>query len=207
METTVSFKQRVKCELSIIAPLYKQTLVDYEYLIVSPAFHLRTYYILSSKPDNFLHLTGLNSKLKPSVFFNKCYAGSITEDDFDFLKPGKTMQEIKGSVRRKLKVFTNLDRLFCGNPLWVEEDFRKNSVQCLVAASDNCCTLGFHGTNDLRPKTLLKGNMLDSLNASPVVLLLRKESCQVKFNELVIGNSDDAHVYTKPISTLVSLDF
>lgn len=103
MAEQTSFKTRVK-EIAITeSKKYKDVFVDHQYLICSKGFKKRDYYILSAEKDNFLHLVGINTDLSAASFFDKCYDGTLIEDDFDFNKDGKDENSIKGSVRRKIK--------------------------------------------------------------------------------------------------------
>lgn len=58
-----SFKERVRLEIIKAAKQYKETYVDYEYLICSEAFTKKDYYIIAAEEDNFQHLTGVHSQI------------------------------------------------------------------------------------------------------------------------------------------------
>ena len=66
---------------------------------------------------------------------------------------------VKGSVRRKVRFLSSLDKIFDKSTL-VEESFNKNQVSCTFAVSENSFTLGFIALPKCRPNTLLKGNEL-----------------------------------------------
>ena len=66
------FKERVRLELIEAAKRYKEVYTDYEYLICSEAFIKKEYYIIAAMENNYQHLTGVHSKIKPQEFFNKC---------------------------------------------------------------------------------------------------------------------------------------
>lgn len=68
----------------------------------SDAFKHKEYYIIDGKEDNYQHLTGVNSLISAQEFFYKCYEGTLTVDDFNFVKRGQDEKAVKGSVTRKL---------------------------------------------------------------------------------------------------------
>ena len=77
-----SYKERVKDIVIQNANSYKRYFVDYEYLLCSEAFVNNEYYIVSAYEDNYLHLTGLHTSLDAATFFEKCYKGTLEENDF-----------------------------------------------------------------------------------------------------------------------------
>ncbi len=72
MDTTTSFKERVKNEAIRNAKLYKTNFVDFEYLVCSEAFD-DYYHIIKSDKSNYLHLIGIHTDLAAEAFFDKCY--------------------------------------------------------------------------------------------------------------------------------------
>lgn len=87
-----------------------------------------------------------------------------------------------------------------------EDNFKKNKVECAFATSDNSCTLGFAVSG--RPKSLLKGNELESRKAKPVDLIFRKRrSCVGTYDELIFGNKADVAKYKEKIMDYISKDF
>ena len=103
-------------------------------------------------------------QLSADQFFDKALNKSLTENDFDFTKKGQTEKMVKGSVRRKVRFLSSLDKIFDKSTL-VEESFNKNQVSCTFAVSENSFTLGFIALPKCRPNTLLKGNELKNPQA------------------------------------------
>lgn len=184
METR-TFKERVRLDMMKSAIDFKKVYIDYEYLICSEAFIRNKYYIINAREDNFQHLTGVHSELKPLIFFEKCYNGTLLESDFDFSKPGQNEKAVKGTVRRKINLLLNISTFFYGN-MQAEEDFKKNTILCSFATTNGDCTLGFSVSKKVRPKTLLKGNEL--ANPKPVDLILRRKTGELFFDEIIVGN-------------------
>lgn len=141
-----------------------------------------------------MHLIGVNTNLSAIDFFEKCIAQTLTVDDFDFEKPYQNQNVVKGSVRRKIKCLPSLKHIFDNNDLLFEEDFKKNSIICALAASNQKLTLGFaHGAKS-RPKTLLKGNEL-SEKAIKIDLIFSKRRSDENFKTIVYGDISDINDY------------
>ena len=196
-----SFKKRVQLEIMKEAKRYKEIYVDYEYLICSDAFVKRSYYIVDAQKDNFQHLTGIHSLISAQSFFEKCVAGSLQEEDFDFVKKGQDEKSVKGTVRRKIKALPNMMSLFRAG-VQAEEGFRKNRVICSFATTDGNCTLGFTDSEKSRPKTLIQGNELK--NSKLIDLVLKRKSGTKLFDEIVIGNSAAIKRYRPQIEGIVA---
>ena len=203
MEEQKSFKERVKEMLISYAQDYKTYYVDYEYLLCSKAFSRSAYYIVSAHEDNYLHLTGVHTNLSASVFFRKCYDGTLEESDFDFNKGGQNESEVKGSVRRKINALGAIMGIFSNGAI-AEEDFVKNRIRCALATSNTNVTLGFMVVGKAKPMTLLKGNELDSKKAQGLVLVLRKTRGECAFREMVVGNDNILKEYKEKLGSLVS---
>ncbi|MCI5740292.1 MAG: PBECR4 domain-containing protein [Lachnospiraceae bacterium] len=201
---TISFKERVKNEAITNAKLYETNFINFEYLICSKAFE-NYYHIIKSDKGNYLHLIGIHTNLTAEDFFDKCYNGKLEEVDFDFIKPNKSEKSVKGSVREKITVLPYMVRLF-EQKLFAEDNFKRNKVECAFATSDNKCTLGFAVSG--RPKSLLKGNKLETNKVKEVDLIFRKpRGSKMPYSELVYGNVADIIQYKEKILDFVSQDF
>ena len=198
-----SFKDRVRSEMINSAADYKYNFIDCEYLVCSDAFNDKKFFIIDGNDENYKHLTGVNSSLDAITFFGKCFDGSLTVSDFDFNKFGTSERDTIGTVRRKISVLPNMVNLFSNKQIIAEENFVKNRITCSFATTDGLCTVGFMNTSKSRPKTLLKGNVLDQQKTRPVCLLLRKASGQKRFHELLIGDSKTFSTYYRFIKDYV----
>lgn len=198
-----SFKERVKAVVIQNAYSYKKYFVEYEYLLCSSAFVKNEYYIVSAHEDNYLHLTGLNSRLDATTFFEKCYKGTLEEDDFDFCKNGQNESEVKGSVRRKINSLPVIMDMF-NVGTFVEEDFEKNRIKCALVAGNVNATLGFVVAGTAKPMTLLKGNELNPASAKKLDLVLRRKSGESKFTEMLMGDATCLVKYQEVLSGKLS---
>lgn len=199
----MSFKERVKNAAIANAPIYEENFIKYEYLVCSKAYN-NDYHILKADKSNYLHLIGIHTGLKAEHFFEKCMAAGkeqLKESDFDFMKAGKDEKEVKGSVRKKIDVLPKIKNFF-NQPLFTEEGFKKNSVNCAFATSDNCLTLGF--VKEGRPKTLLKSNKLDRSRQKEVDLIFRKPRGSTRpYAEIVYGDVKKIELYKESIQGIV----
>lgn len=179
---TPSFKQNVLTAICNGAQKYKDVFLNYEYEVSSKAFKVQKSFIISATKSNFLHLTGVNTKLTASQFFDKALNKTLTESDFDFTKKGQTEKMVKGSVRRKVRFLKELDKIFDKSTL-VEENFIKNKIYCTFAVSENTFTLGFIAVPNCRPKTLLKGNELK--NPQKIASIRRRKKGKKDFQDFI----------------------
>jgi len=200
-----SFKSCIKLEIMKFAKLYKQMYLDYEYLICSEAFIKKGFYIIKAEKDNFQHLTGVHSLIKPTEFFRKAYEDTLDENDFDFIKHGQSEKMVKGSVRRKMKAFQQVFSLFDEGVL-VEETFIKNSIHCSFATADHSCTLGFVNVGKARPQTLLKGNALNLERAKPVDVVFKKKASAKYFSEMIYGEIEMIEKYKEKLKEEIKLN-
>lgn len=201
----ISFKEKVKNKAIDAVQEYKKIYVDYEYLICSDAFLIKDYYIIDAKPDNYQHLIGVNSLISAQKFYDKCCDATLQEDDFNFIKKGQDEKSVKGSVRKKISVLSNIMNLFNSDVI-VQEKFVKNQVSCSIATADDKCTLGFIDVSKSRPKSLLKGNELDMTKAKNVSLLLRRHITKDKFDEIIIGDSTTLINYYDIIKNYIDIN-
>ena len=198
-----SFKNRVKEIVISGAKSYQDYFIDYDYLLCSDAFNTNKYYIISGEEDNFKHLTGVIFESgSPKDFFEKSLGGTLEEDDFE-IKKDDLDTNTKGSIRRKISVLENAMHIF-DSTTFVEEDFEKNNIKCSFATENGSSTIGFTPTGVItRPKTLLKGNQLDTNKSKELELVLRKKRGEKLFTDIIIGNKDVLNKYKQNISELV----
>ncbi len=170
-----------------MASLYYHYFVEYDYLLCSPAFKNRPYYIVSAEKNNYQHLTGVSYASSAEDFFDRCLDGTLTEADISFTKCGRSESEIKGSVRRKINALPGIIGIFSGT-CSVEEDFSKNRIFCSFATANTTCTLGFTFAANTKPMTLLNGNQLNIASSKPLTLVLRKKRAEAFFTDIVWGD-------------------
>lgn len=177
-----SFKTNVLTQIIKGARVFQDVFIDYEYEIFSNAFKKQKTYIISASKTNFLHLTGVNTSLSAEDFFNKALNKTLTESDFDFVKKNQSEKSVKGSVRRKVKFLSDLDKIFMNNPL-AQESLVKNRISCSLATSENTFTIGFIACPKCRPNTLLKGNEL--INPCKIERIAKRKRGDASFSDVI----------------------
>ena len=199
----LTFKQRVAQTAITYATVYESVYLKYEYLVCSEAFSSQDYYIIAACADNYRHLIGVNTAISADDFFAKCLSGTLTEDDFDFVKNGQSEAAVKGSVRRKINALPHFLSIL-GSPLVAQEKFIKNRVSCTFATTDKCVTVGYITVGKSRPKTLLKGDELEEEKCRKVDLILRRPTGEKLFSEIVCGNAGMITKYKAKIEPLLA---
>lgn len=203
-----SFKERVRKIACEKAKEYKEFFCEKRYLIYSEKFTNKVYYIVAGNEENFLHLVGVNTALTPRQFFDKCIDGTLMEGDFDFIKKGIEENAVKGSVRRKIKALESMTKIFDSSSL-VQENFKKNRIECVFASSDNICTVGFSNGDKSRPKTLLKGNELNLFMSYNLSVVLERNRGEIVFNKIFMGTTGKLRELTNKcdaVKELLSID-
>ena len=145
----------------------------------------------------------MNTAISADDFFAKCLSGTLTEDDFDFVKNGQSEAAVKGSVRRKINALPHFLSML-GSPLVAQEKFIKNRVSCTFATTDKCVTVGYITVGKSRPKTLLKGDELEEEKCRKVDLILRRPTGEKLFSEIVCGNAGMITKYKAKIEPLLA---
>lgn len=198
-----NFKTRVKEEAIKCSKTYKSLFVDYDYLLCSDAFVQADYYIIQGHEDNYRHLTGVATEISAEEFFNKCYDGTLTENDFSFEKEGQAEAQTKGAVRDKIRVLPDIKNLFSQNAV-VEEEFKQNRIKCAFAAEGCTFTLGFACQNNSKPMTLLRGKKLNTNQTAALELVIRRPRGAEKFSEIVLGNDSVLKKYSAKVKKMLS---
>ena len=151
-----------------------------------------------------MHLLGIHTELSAEEFFQKCYDGSLVENDFDFTKKNQPEKSVKGSVRQKIKVLPDMLKMY-DRELIAQEDFKKNRVECAFATAEDTHTLGYAAAG--RPKSLLQKNELDEDKAQKVDLIFKKQRGTDKFTDLICGDEKLVMEYMEQIAALVDDKF
>ena len=163
-----TFKQNVLESIYACSISYSK-LLCFSYKIKSEHFSFRKEYSIKFHEGNFLHLTGVKTKLSPVDFFKKAITKELAIDDFDC----DSTHSLKGTVREKIKNLRHIDTFF-DECICVQEKFERGRVCCLIASSNDKFTLGFTGGINLSPMTLLNKNQIKA-EASIVEFEVKKE--------------------------------
>lgn len=166
-----NYKESCRLLLHKAAKKYNK-LLGKDFIIESKDFKNWERYILRFYEGNFLHLTGVKTNIKPSIFFEKALTNHLTINDFDC----DSTKEIKGYTKEKIPHLLDIDIFFSKN-LEIQENYTRGKVFCLIAASGGNFTLGFTGgSGALNPMTLLNRNTINhdkSTNNYSITILKR----------------------------------
>ena len=167
------FKNKIKAQLLEAAQDYSK-LITRAIVLESNEFVFQKRYVLKFNRANFLHLTGVYSTVKANAFFEKCFDGTISVDDFEI-----NNKKNKSTIKKKIKNLVDLSVSFDSEVL-VQEMFVKNRVICKIATSDDKRTIGFvDGRYCVWPNTLLDKNHLDTNKAivkvKPIIFVVNSK--------------------------------
>ena len=173
-----TFKENCCSLLNETAKKYS-TLLGKDFIIESPYFKSRDKYILRFYKGNFLHLTGVKTKINAAKFFELAIKNELSINDFDC----DSTKELKGYTSEKLSHLMLIDSFFDFN-LLIQENFTSGKVKCLIAASEGTFTLGFTGGDGaLNPMTLLNRNKINpycAINEYNLTISDRKFDLKIK---------------------------
>lgn len=126
-------------------------------------------------PKNFKHLTGLQTKLKPRLFFNACLGQRLSVRDISF--------DSRGNTQRKLEVIRAMPDVFyhpcwigasLNNDLYINADYYVGDTRCVLS-------VGFRGTKDGDvPITLKKQSIREVVKKECKVYVIAAKSLQAE---------------------------
>ena len=137
---------------------------------------------------NFLHLTGVVTKLDPSVFYDRLIQNRISENDIKLRDDGTTIKKL--SVIEDVMDFKKMAQMTGdyngGRPKLITDKLVGN-----IRAS-----MGFIGTSSANyfPNTVLNGDMRDDiLKSEKIIVILSKKKSDKAYNKIVkeCKTSDD----------------
>lgn len=163
---STQFEQQTRKQLIQAANAYAH-LLGKVFVLESPSFVNRPRYLIRFFATNFLHLSGVETNLSPKDFFTKCFSGQIAYGEF-----WDSSRKNKNTIRKKLRNLINVDSIF-DFEVFVQEDFVKNAIHCVIATTDGRFTMGFvDNRNWVVPNTILDSNHLSS--SKPILRLAAK---------------------------------
>lgn len=152
------------------ANLYKNNLLNKNFLIISKNKNEPfQYWEVKFEKKQFLHLTGINTKLSANHFFSKATTGKLSLNDFEIRKAGTT--DLKLSVLPILMDFANSVRII-GD--YFENDSPKLYTEVLAGNVQGALGFVHDEKSILVPNTCLNCNIRLRANSSRIVLMLSK---------------------------------
>ena len=100
-------KKSVLKIITTAAQQYDKFLKDKHFLIIYQQGKLKKSVIIGFRDMNFLHLTGIHTKLTAKRFYDACLSGKLAEKDIEL--------DDKGTTRQKLEVLPYLHQILYHN--------------------------------------------------------------------------------------------
>lgn len=182
------------------ANLYKKNLVNKNFLIISKNEPFQ-YWELRFEKKQFLHLTGINTKLSSNHFFSKATTGKLSVNDFELRKDGTT--DLKLAVLPILMDFANSVRII-GN--YFEDGSPRLYTEVLAGNIQGALGFVHDKKSNLVPNTCLNFNIRLHSNSTRIVLMLskalnEKEYLKIEYIAKNNFNIDDLRCWNSPFKT------
>ena len=92
-------KERILRTIIACAKLYEQNLCGKDFLYVIRGLSNHPFFIeVTCLPTNFMHLMGINTKMKSAAFYQACLDGKLSLNDFSLRTDGSTIQKSNVSI-------------------------------------------------------------------------------------------------------------
>lgn len=158
---------------------YERKLNNKHFLIIYQECNTLKTVIVGFRDMNFLHMTGVNSKLSAQQFYKACLNKKLSENDFEL--------DNKGKVQQKLMVLPYLSGLlynncmignFINSGICIKADYFVGNTKAVLS-------VGFrYGKNVDFPVTLYKEDVRKiSQPTNKVFAIFSKKYCQEKYRE------------------------
>ncbi len=169
--------ENIRKTIVTCATEYKRTFSGKNYIHIyecnKSLYHIESEFLNT----NYLHLTGIKTKLKPEDFFQQCVDNKISIRDIELKKDGTT--ELKISVLPSLKHIISCNALI-GD---YEQSHRRLIVDTVLGDAKKLMTIGFSlkDTGYYVPQTLLKEDVKGLSNQLNKVVAVYSKSIDESF--------------------------
>lgn len=200
----MSKKDRAIEILTDSAKVYDDLLKNKSYLIISYSNVFKSYrhFEIVFNSANFMHLTGVDTRLKPSVFYKKCLNNRLSKNDFELKNNGTTMLKLE-----------LLPKMFELNIYRTIGDYSEFSdyikIEADIAAGNNKGTLALKniGNNLYIPCSLLRDsidNRISSLSKQKITYIYSKNKNDNKYRDIIYEDKKGlTHAIPDEISQLI----
>lgn len=207
---TKPFYERIKDDVVEASLAYESNYVLIDYLIVYGKDSKFSHITIKAERDNYLHLTGIITKLKPKIFFEKCLNNTLLSSDIDVPATKALEKSYKGTLRRKINVLKDFTKGVDSSYV-IQENYVKNRVVCSIASTNLNLTIGYIDTgNCLRPKSLISGDSLDYSKKQSLFLILKKSRSEKLYKNMIFGSVGFLEEYSDQnpqFKALLKIDF
>lgn len=207
---TKPFYERIKDDVVEASLAYESNYVLIDYLIVYGKDSKFSHITIKAERDNYLHLTGIITKLKPKIFFEKCLNNTLLSSDICVPATKALEKSYKGTLRRKINVLKDFTKGVDSSYV-IQENYVKNRVVCSIASTNLNLTIGYIDTgNCLRPKSLISGDSLDHSKKQSLFLILKKSRSEKLYKNMIFGSVGFLEEYSDQnpqFKALLKIDF
>lgn len=175
------------------AEAYKTELLNRDLLIVSKANNNRLNFLrVTFRKGNFLHLTGLKTKVRAARFFDMCIAHKLSPKVLEFASDGTT--------QLKLEVLPQLMRKDLSAKMIGDIDSRTPKLYTEKLVGNIRACMGFkNDSSTYVPNTVLNRDMRDiTSNRAQIVAVLRKSTEESQYTEVTYKTQLDFSKYLFP---------
>ena len=176
------------------ARYYKKYFIEKKYVIVTEDYAFHTVYF---KKSDFIHLTGLDTRFRPNVFFKVCLEDTLEESDIHLFQThtDSTLRQ-KANILKKLHAFLHAD---ASTNLFLDELITETYIfECAIR-------------NDARNSCIAFKKSSDNAHASARSIRKASSSANtsnaLRINAIFCGETDseklDTLVYIRNASNII----
>lgn len=186
------------------AKLYDKNLKNQKFLVISGKPNNLHFFEIKADDTNFLHLTGVVTKLNPSVFYDRLINSRIKESDVKLRNDGTTIKKL--SVIEDVMDFKKMAQMTG------DYNGRRPKLITDKLVGNVRASIGFIGTSSgsYSPNTVLNGDMRDEIiKSEKVIAILSKKANDISYNKIVkvCKDSDDVKNALEKASKIYKIDF
>lgn len=186
--------------ITTCAKKYKENLDGNNLLIISLLNKALSHIELKFIGSNYLHLTGIATQLKASIFYDKCISGKLSLDDFNMKIDGTTVQ--------KLTILPKLMDLYKNTNIVGQYNGTKAKL-CTDKLAGNiigCLGLTKQGKYYI-PNTALKEDIRDYIcKTEKVIAIFGKRFNDKLYNKLLYVSKEQEISITSEILNIIDID-
>lgn len=180
------------------AKLYHDSLENKNLLIVS---YDNRYNFIETKftKSNYLHLTGVYTKINPNAFYNKCLQGRLSLEDFLFKNDGTTVL--------KLSIFPQLMNIHKNANILGKYNYSKPKLVTDKLAGNIRGCIGFDRCGKYYiPKTALKEDIRDLIDEPERIIAIFSKDIKMELYDKLLYSVRDGIDVNIPLGIIDKID-
>ena len=158
---------------------YAEKLEEKKLLFIFSDFPRLDYLQVRFRKNNFKHMTGVETSLSPSLFYDACLHGKLSENDFEFSKDGTT--------QLKFQIMNGIINIFrTGRFIGEYNGKRPYLITDKLVGNNNYCLGLKKNIKYYSPNSVLKANITKEIYLPPkeIRATLRTDVSKDKYDEL-----------------------